>query len=684
MNRAFSRLPLPAKLLLIGSIPLALLVYMFFHIYNEKTQKVNLLSGYIENIHESSMINTLIESLQQERKFSFDYAIRKMRPSAISAQRRQTDSAMKQLQKTSLAGFTSYTFLDRLQRTRSLIDSEGMLPDQVMHFYSTAIIRMNTLNTVPAGSDIYFKPLHKELVAQKLLSEMITSLGIIRSNIYNALYTKKDMNEVLISMAAVYDVYKTYEVEFLQKSPVPVLTAYEKVRNTTTLNPTLRYIDTLFQRVSFDSVYDAATWWQLSENGMEQLRGIQQQTINSINEGANAILRQEKMSRSRITVFLFATLVIMVGFILYSIFSVTRMLRKMKIAAEQMSNLAVKYKTIFLKSPLPKWIYDYNTLKILDVNEAAIRHYGYSEKEFLNMSIRDIRPPEELGQLERDIKLLKETGKSDQKYWRHVKKNGEIIIVEVMAHFIEYNNHEARMVILNDVTEKIEAEKALQQSHEDLRELASHLQNIREDERASMAREVHDVLGQQVTCIKMDISWLNKQLATDDPKIKQKLKDLTTLLDETAIVVRKIASTLRPSILDDFGLAEALDWQGREFEKRSGIKVSYQSSLPADLVIEKNITTGLFRICQESLTNVARHAGATAVAISTAINNGQLVLQIADNGKGFDVEKSASRKTLGLLGMKERTLMIGGKYEIASTPGKGTTVIVTVPLTANK
>jgi PAS domain S-box-containing protein len=767
MHRAFRRLPLPAKLLLIGCVPLSFLIYMFFQIYSEKTKKIHLLSRYVENIQQSAMINVLIESLQKERKYSFDYVIRREWPSQLTTQRAHTDSTMAQLENTTLKGFRNYTFLDKLQQTRTAIDSLKTTSGIVMHYYSTAIFRMSTLNVVPQGMDIYLEPLYKDLVSQKIISEMIMNLGIISSNIYNVLYTRKYMIETLFGIVGLHDIYKSYETEFFQKSSPAAITEYNKRRNDSELGPTLAYIDTLFKRFAFDSTYDATTWWRLSEAGIEQLRSFQRHITKNVNAIANNIMTKEKQDRDRTMVFLIVTLVIVMGFVVYTIYSITYTLQKMKRVAatiskgepvpplnvesrdvigalarsiemidvnnkmladaahaigqgdfdinvtprsredllgnaivqmkenlvhyvrssEQANNelakMAEKYKTIFYKSPLPKWIYDFDTLRFLEVNEAAVKHYGYSQEEFLAMSIENIRPKEELEKLYRDIELLKAGESGRYKYWRHLKKNGEIITVEVMAHRIEYNGHNARMVILNDVTEKVKAEKALQESHEELRELASHLQNIREEERASMAREVHDVLGQQVTCIKMDISWLSKQIATEDPRVKQKLQELTALLDETAIVVRKIASALRPSILDDFGLSEALEWQAKEFEKRSGIKVRCWCALP-DLTIPKNITTGLFRICQESLTNVARHAAASEVNISTAAKDHQLILTITDNGKGFDVGKSSQRKTLGLLGMKERTLMIGGRYEITSTPGHGTTVTVTVPLPEDK
>lgn len=766
MLRFFRRLPLPIKLFLIVCIPLAMLIFMLVKIYQEKTQKVNLLSTYIENIHQSASINYLVECLQKERKFSFDYAIRKERPAMLIAQRRQTDSTVAELEKDGLHGFTNYTFLDKLKNMRSRIDSENVVPDQVMQFYNTATFRVNSLNVVPPGTDIYMQPIHKDLASEKLLSEMVTNLGILRSYIYNVLYTKNHEREMLYSMASLYDIYKTYETEFFQKSSPATIDSYNRLKSNTTVGPTLDYIGNAFQTLALDTTYDAATWWNLSDSSMDHLRGLQRGISKSVNERANDILRSEIKTRNRTMIYLIAIMAFVVWFIVYTTYVIIRMLRKMNRIAKKISygapapplrfrskdvisalaqsisaidannkiladaavaigkgdfdvnvvprskedilgnavvqmkenlisyarsneekakelvKLAEKYKTIFVKSPLPKFIYDYETLQFLEVNESAVKHYGYTVEEFLKMTIRDIRPQEDLEKLQKDIELIKAGKESPYKTWKHIKKNGEIIIVEVMGHPIEVNNKTARLVIIKDVTEKVKAEEALNESHEALRELASHLQNIREEERAGMAREVHDVLGQQITCIKMDVSWLSKQVNQDEPKVKQRLKELTQLLDETAIAVRKIAAALRPSILDDFGLAEALDWQSKDFEKRSGIKVHFKSELPPDITIAQETITGLFRICQESLTNVARHAQATEVTITISLKDGQLLMTIHDNGKGFDVKKSAERKTLGLLGMKERTLMIDGKYEIDSAPGKGTTVMVTIPLTS--
>jgi signal transduction histidine kinase len=221
------------------------------------------------------------------------------------------------------------------------------------------------------------------------------------------------------------------------------------------------------------------------------------------------------------------------------------------------------------------------------------------------------------------------------------------------------------------------------QMNEQLRNLSSYLQNIREEERMHIAREMHDELGQLLTGFKMDVSWLNKRLIENkDPGVRDRLLEMTKIVDESVKFVRKLAAELRPSVLDDLGLVPALEWQSKEFTKRYSIEVELIPT-SKELNISELVATGLFRIFQESLTNVARHSAATKVTATLDIIDGYICLSISDNGKGFDTITRGERKTLGLLGMKERALMIGGNLNIQSEPGKGTTVIITVPLTTD-
>jgi signal transduction histidine kinase len=217
-------------------------------------------------------------------------------------------------------------------------------------------------------------------------------------------------------------------------------------------------------------------------------------------------------------------------------------------------------------------------------------------------------------------------------------------------------------------------------SYTQLRELSEHLLNIRETERTNIAREIHDELGQQLTILKMDLSWLNKKLKKcGDASVLQKTGDALMVLNETIRSVRRIATELRPSMLDDLGPIEAMEWQSKEFEKRSGIKIIFESGA-SYLPVNNDVATSLFRIYQEALTNIARHANAKTVFSKLQVMNDQVILTITDDGTGFEMQTLAIKKTLGLLGMKERTLMMGGRFEINSKPGEGTTIVVTASL----
>ena len=189
--------------------------------------------------------------------------------------------------------------------------------------------------------------------------------------------------------------------------------------------------------------------------------------------------------------------------------------------------------------------------------------------------------------------------------------------------------------------------------NERLRELSAHQQNIREEERKHIAREMHDELGQFLTGLKMDINWLKKKMpdGTNIAHLQEKLTEMSTVVDEAVLFVRKLAAELRPSILDDLGLVAALEWHSQEFTRRFNIPVDFKSQVK-DLPAPPALATGLFRMYQESLTNVARHAAAKKVSANLLVSNSEIHLTIHDDGKGFDMEGTGERKTLGLLGMK--------------------------------
>ena len=231
--------------------------------------------------------------------------------------------------------------------------------------------------------------------------------------------------------------------------------------------------------------------------------------------------------------------------------------------------------------------------------------------------------------------------------------------------------------IQRDVTDRHLAGEELRQSRQQLRALAARLQQVREEERTGIAREIHDELGQALTGLRLDIAWM-KRLLPPDHEVLEQCGSIIRRIDGTLNTVRRIATELRPSVLDQLGLAAALEWQGQEFGARTGLKVVMELS-PDDACIPDELGSPVFRILQESLTNVARHAKASEVAIRLVQADDLLTLEVSDDGIGIPPERLQGTTSLGLVGMRERALVCGGAFSITARPGGGTTVLLTVP-----
>jgi PAS domain S-box-containing protein len=232
---------------------------------------------------------------------------------------------------------------------------------------------------------------------------------------------------------------------------------------------------------------------------------------------------------------------------------------------------------------------------------------------------------------------------------------------------------------------RLSAEAELQESYERLRALAANLELVREEERTEIARELHDQLGQALTAMKFDLAWLTDRLVDTDAALGQKAKAVTAQMDTMIKTVRRIATELRPGMLDDLGLAASIEWQARDFEKRTGIVCEVSVSSP-DLPLTRVQSLALFRIFQEALTNVARHAGAQHIEVTlrVAATPETLTLQIHDDGRGIQAGEIAGLHSLGLLGMQERAQRLGGAFDIQAVPGDGTIVTVSIPLKPNE
>lgn len=236
----------------------------------------------------------------------------------------------------------------------------------------------------------------------------------------------------------------------------------------------------------------------------------------------------------------------------------------------------------------------------------------------------------------------------------------------------------AKASLAREITDRLSKEDEFRRSTEQLRELSARLQHVREEERTRIARAIHDELGQALTGLKMDVAWLQKHLDHRQPALVEKTQAMSDLADSIIQVVRRISTELRPGILD-LSLVATIEWQLQEFQTRSGIEGKLISA-PEETMLDVDGATTVFRIFQEILVNVARHAQATQIEVMVEENAAFLTLQVQDNGRGITESEIHSPKSIGLLGMKERARLRGGEVKFQGSPGHGTTVTIRLPL----
>jgi signal transduction histidine kinase len=260
----------------------------------------------------------------------------------------------------------------------------------------------------------------------------------------------------------------------------------------------------------------------------------------------------------------------------------------------------------------------------------------------------------------------------------------QALIVELEARLVQLAGQllVANASLEREIADRKRTEDEFRRSTDQLRELSARLQSVREEERTHIARVIHDELGQTLTGLKMDVAWLRRHLDRQQPALLEKTQAMSDLIDTTIQTVRRISSELRPGILDDLGLVATIEWQIQEFQTRSGVQGKLISA-PEETTLDADGATAVFRIFQEILANVARHARATEVEVTLEESASFLTLQVQDNGRGMTESEIRSPKSIGLLGMQERARLRAGEVQFQGTPGKGTTVTVRLPLSMN-
>jgi len=328
--------------------------------------------------------------------------------------------------------------------------------------------------------------------------------------------------------------------------------------------------------------------------------------------------------------------------------------------------------------------------RVMTWNRGAKRVYGYTPEEIVGVhfselcSEADVAAEKPHAELAASLSL----GRFEDEGWR-LRKGGSAfwanVVITPLSESPSDSQPFAFAMVTSDLTDRLKLDDDFAHANDRLRALASHVSAASEREKKRVAREIHDVLGQELTGLKMDAAWITRRLSRPEPAdlapLLQRLREMTKQIDDCVRTVRRIATDVRPTVLDDLGLAAAIDLQVRAFETRSGIAVDL--SLPeGDASVNPDHATALFRILQEVLTNTARHANSSAVKVALVQQPGLLTLEMHDNGRGITDLELADAKSLGLLGIRERVALIGGFLDIRGKAGIGTSVTVRVPVPA--
>lgn len=330
-------------------------------------------------------------------------------------------------------------------------------------------------------------------------------------------------------------------------------------------------------------------------------------------------------------------------------------------------------------------IYQRDTNLRIQFIEGAFKEItGIEKSDFIESRINwnDLIKPEDQNKYDASLENVRKHPNSEViiEYRLNVQGGAEKWIREKMMNVYNKELNERFIYgFLYDITERKETEEKLNISSEELRSLALYIESSREEEKKRIAKDIHDELGHALTALKLELMWLIKKKYLRQEVLYERTRKMNELIESTIRKVRSISSELRPSVLDHFGIAAAIEWQAAEFQKRSAVRCKV--IVPnQELNLDEKYSTAIFRIFQEILTNIARHSKATRVDVLLEVVNNELKLKVSDNGKGIKQENINSRKSFGLIGMYERATALGGKLNISGVSGIGTTVTLTIPL----
>ena len=361
-------------------------------------------------------------------------------------------------------------------------------------------------------------------------------------------------------------------------------------------------------------------------------------------------------------------------------FGIQRDITARRQAEEALRFSEEKFAKAFRSSPFRVTIGTLAEGRFIEVNDAFLRDHGFTREQVIGRTSPELglwANPDDRRHL---VETLERDGMVHEFEYPGQTRDGRLHVTSLSAELIQVAGETCILAVATDITDRKRAQEEIRRSREELRALAARLQSVREDERTHIAREIHDELGQALTGLKLDLAWLRQRLK-DRSDLTERLGSVMGRIDGTIDAVRRIATELRPSVLDHLGLVAAVEWQAQDFEKLTGVATRLDVSATT-MPVNGTTATTVFRMLQETLTNVARHAGATRVEITLQIGPEEVLLRVADNGRGISEEERTDRRSLGLVGLRERAIACGGELSIEGRPGVGTVVSARIPTRA--
>ncbi len=506
------------------------------------------------------------------------------------------------------------------------------------------------------------------------LSDANVALDAIKNGAQDYLI-KGEFNKNLLTKSIQYSLERKYQMESLWESNerfnMVVRATNDAIWDRNLTANTIFWVGDSYQRLFGHEVVDAVApkgQWESCLHPDDKLRVIQKLS-QTIREGIGNTWEDQYKLRKKDGSYAF---VHDRGYIIYDneipvrMIGSTQDITERKRAEEIVLASEAKYRQMFYRNPYPAWIYDADTLQILEVNDAAIVTYGYSRDEFMNLKLNNLYLNEDLQKLNENNEISDGSAQYKAKLWRHRKKNGETLIAEVTYYPIDYFGKNAVQEHIHDITEERRLQKQLLRQQKIKRQqITEAVLGAQEKERADIGRELHDNINQILATSKLYLDVILEEEEDCNPLIKKSRKNITLAIEE----IRKISKSLITPVLDDVGLEQSIKELTRNIHEVKKMRFTLDAKDLDEDLLTNDQKQALYRIVQEQLNNILKHADASSVTIILNTEGEKIFLFIEDNGKGFNLNDV--RKGVGITNMMSRAEVFNGKCEIDSSPGQG-------------